>query len=90
MADIVGIVQDAHNIFTRSKIDPNMLELLKNMKDEIPMILILNKVDKLKKKEVLLHLINVLAKSKDSLNFADVFMISALTGDGIDDLRVSL
>lgn len=88
-ADIIGLIQDAHNIFTRHKIDPNIYTLLKNVEDKIPMILILNKVDKLKKKSTLLHLATVLAKAKDSLRFADIFMISALTGDGVDHLRVS-
>jgi GTPase Era involved in 16S rRNA processing len=89
-SDIVGIVQDAHNTYTRDKIDPNILELLnEDIRNKIPLILIFNKVDKLKKKEVLLHLVNVLNNGKNSLNFCDIFMISALTGDGIDDLRVS-
>jgi len=89
-SDIIGIVQDAHNIYTRNKIDPNILELLnKDIRNKIPLILIFNKVDKLKKKGMLLHLANVLSNGKNSLNFCDIFMISALTGDGIDDLRVS-
>lgn len=88
-ADIVGIVQEADNIFTRHKIDNNILELLtENVRNKITMILIFNKVDKLKKKEVLLQLVDTLVKN-NSLNFSDVFMVSALTGDGIDDLRVN-
>lgn len=91
VADIIGIVQDAHNVFTRDKIDPNVSNLLtENIRNTIPMILIFNKVDKVKKKDILLHLVNVLTKSKNSLNFADIFMISAMTGDGIDDLRTYL
>lgn len=88
-ADIIGLIQDTENIFTRNKIHPNIFELLKDMEHKIPMILILNKVDKVKKKESLLQLVTVLTKAKDSLRFADVFMISALTGNGVDDLRVS-
>lgn len=88
-ADIVGIVQDAQNVFTRDKINPNILELLTQINKEIPTLLIFNKVDLLKKKHILLHLVNVLTKSKISLEFSDVFMVSALTGDGVDDLRVS-
>lgn len=90
-ADIIGIVQDTQNVYTRNRIDQNILKLLtEDIRNKIPMILILNKVDKLKKKDVLLHLVNVLTKSKNSLNFCDIFMVSALTGDGVDDLRVSL
>lgn len=89
-SDIVGIVQDVQNIYTRDKINPNVLELItEDVRSKIPMILILNKIDRVKKKEVLLHLVNVLTGSKNSLDFSDVFMLSALTGDGIDDLRVS-
>jgi len=89
-SDIVGIVQDVHNVYTRSKIDPNILKLLtEDIKDKISLILILNKIDKLKKKDTLLHLVNILNNGKNSLNFCDIFMISALTGDGINDLRVS-
>lgn len=89
-ADVIGIVQDTQNVFTRDKIDQNVLKLLtEDIRSKIPMILIFNKVDKLKKKEILLHLSHVLTKSKNSLNFQDIFMVSALTGDGVDDLRVS-
>ncbi|XP_011153794.1 GTPase Era, mitochondrial isoform X1 [Harpegnathos saltator] len=89
-ADIIGVIQDSYNIFARNKINSNILQLLKDLDNEIPMILIFNKVDILKRKDILLHLITILAKSKNSLKFADVFMISALTGDGVDDLRTYL
>ncbi|XP_032680626.1 GTPase Era, mitochondrial [Odontomachus brunneus] len=89
-ADIVGLVQDSHNVFSRHKIDPDIQGLLEKVEDKIPMILILNKVDKLKKKNTLLHLVTVLTKAKTSLKFTDVFMISALNGDGVDDLRTYL
>lgn len=90
-ADIVGIVQDAENVYTRHKIDPKILDLLtEDIRDKISIILIINKVDRLKKKEILLDLVNTLTKSKMSPDFYDIFMISALTGDGIDDLRVNL
>ncbi|XP_024892360.1 GTPase Era, mitochondrial-like isoform X2 [Temnothorax curvispinosus] len=90
-ADIVGIVQDAENVYTRHKIDTNILELLtEDIRSKIPIILVINKVDRLKKKEILLDLIHTLTKSKKSPDFYDVFMISALTGDGINDLRTYL
>lgn len=89
-ADIVGIVQDAENIYTRHKIDQNILNLLtEDIKSQIPIILIINKVDRLKKKDILLDLVNTLTKSKKSPDFYDIFMISALTGDGVDDLKVN-
>lgn len=90
-ADIVGIVQDAENIFTRHKIDRNILGLLtEDIKSQIPIILIINKVDRLKKKDILLDFVNTLTKSKKSPDFCDIFMISALTSDGVDDLKVNL
>ncbi|KAL6258668.1 hypothetical protein P5V15_010621 [Pogonomyrmex californicus] len=90
-ADIIGIVQDAENIYTRHKIHPIILELLtKNIRNTIPIILVINKVDRVKKKEILLDLVNTLTKSKLSPEFYDIFMISALTGDGVDDLRTYL
>ncbi|TGZ49214.1 Uncharacterized protein DBV15_05916 [Temnothorax longispinosus] len=90
-ADIVGIVQDAENVYTRHKIDTNILELLTDdIRSKIPIILVINKVDRLKKKEILLDLIHTLTKSKKSPDFYDIFMISALTGDGINDLRTYL
>lgn len=89
-ADVVGIVQEANNIYTRHKIDKNILELLTGkIVNRIPIILIFNKVDKLRKKEMLLQLVDTLIKSEKSFNFSDIFMVSALTEDGIDDLRVN-
>lgn len=88
-ADVIGLVQDSHNVFTRHKINPDIRELLEKVEDKIPTILIFNKVDRLKKKDTLLHLVTVLTKASNSLKFTDVFMISALNGDGVDDLRVS-
>ncbi|KYN03169.1 PREDICTED: GTPase Era, mitochondrial [Cyphomyrmex costatus] len=91
MADIIGIVQDADNIYTRHKIDSNILEILtENIRNKIPIILIINKVDRVKKKDILLDFVYSLTKSKKSPNFNDVFMISGLTGDGVDDLRTYL
>lgn len=91
MADIIGIVQDAGNIYTRHKIDLNILKLLtEDIRKKIPIILVINKVDIIKKKEILLDFVYTLTKSKKSPDFYDVFMISALTRDGVNDLRVNL
>ncbi|KAH0560480.1 hypothetical protein KQX54_005121 [Cotesia glomerata] len=85
--DIVGVVQDVGNKVRADVIDPRVLVLLKNLKIGIPTLLILNKVDKIKKKKVLLNLVDVLTSDKNWPNFSDIFMVSALTSDGIDDLR---
>ncbi|XP_076232703.1 GTPase Era, mitochondrial [Calliopsis andreniformis] len=86
-ADVVGILQDVTNVYTRHMIHNFIIDYLKNKKEDTSVILILNKVDKLKKKFVLLELTRLLTSNKDFPTFADVFMVSALNGDGIDDLR---
>ncbi|XP_043254110.1 GTPase Era, mitochondrial [Colletes gigas] len=85
-ADVIGILQDVTNIFTRVKISDIILDCLKSKRDDASLLLILNKVDKLKKKVTLLEIINQLT-NKSLLKFDDIFMVSALTGDGVDDLR---
>jgi GTP-binding protein Era len=61
-----------------------MLETLKARRE--PKILVLNKVD-LVRKEVLLDLA---ARLGERLDFEDVFMISATSGDGVADLKAAL
>ncbi|CAG5088540.1 Similar to ERAL1: GTPase Era [Cotesia congregata] len=72
--DIVGVVQDVGNKVRADVIDPRVLVLLKNLKIGIPTLLILNKVDKIKKKKVLLELVDVLTSDKNWPNFSDIFM----------------
>lgn len=81
-ADIVALVIDAtHGIDER--LDP-LLEHLPQVKR--PTIAILNKIDLVAKPD-LLHLTGELSSLKA---FVRVFMVSALTGDGMDDLRAYL
>lgn len=87
-ADVIGIIQDATNAYTRHKINNFVMEYLQNKREDTSLILIFNKVDKIKKKSILLELTKLLTKPESSPKFDDIFMISALTGDGIDDLRV--
>ena len=86
-ADVIGIVQDVTNVYTRHKIDDHVLDYIKNKREDTELLMILNKVDRLKKKTALLEVTRILTK-KDYPKFDDVFMVSALNGDGIDDLRV--
>lgn len=51
-----------------------------------PAILVLNKIDGLQR-DLLLKL---LEKFKDTKSYTDIFMISALTGDGVADLKAAL
>jgi len=69
-----GIDDEADAIFTK-------LESVKH-----PKILVLNKVD-LVQREKLLALAQ---KANERLNFEQTFMVSALSGDGVDDLRRAL
>ena len=66
-----GIEEEAENIFRRSK------------GVRAPKVLILNKID-LVPKEKLLELVKV---ANEMVGFEATFMISALTGDGVNDLK---
>lgn len=87
-ADVIGIVQDVTNVYTRHKIDDHVLDYIKNKREDTELLIILNKVDRLKKKTALLEITRILTNKEDYPKFDDVFMVSALNGDGIDDLRV--
>ncbi|KAJ0179822.1 hypothetical protein K1T71_004413 [Dendrolimus kikuchii] len=55
-ANVVGVVHDVSNKFTRDKIHQDIVSML-NIMDAIPSFLILNKVDKVKNKKQLLGII---------------------------------
>jgi GTPase len=115
-SDIIGVLHDVSNHFTRGAIDPILLQLLKKYQ-HIPSFLIFNKIDKLKSKRTLLDLVKTLTCNNISLDkkrgkpkaaeivedkpphkdqewekkvevgwadFKAVFMVSSLTGDGIE------
>ncbi|XP_017755354.1 PREDICTED: GTPase Era, mitochondrial [Eufriesea mexicana] len=86
-ADIIGIIQDVTNIYTRHKIDNFILDYINNKREDTQLLMIFNKVDKLKKKESLLNLTRMIINNKNYPKFNDIFMVSALTGDGVNDLR---
>ena len=78
-ADIVALVIDAHR-----GLDQALAPLLKHLPEvKRPAIAVLNKIDLVAKPD-LLHLAAELSALKQ---FDRVFMISALTGDGIADLK---
>ncbi|XP_055372364.1 GTPase Era, mitochondrial [Condylostylus longicornis] len=67
-SDIIAVVHDVSNSWTRNEFHPTVLETL-NFYSKMPSFLILNKIDLLKSKRVLLDLIkiltnNTLSKSK--------------------------
>ncbi|XP_003485366.1 GTPase Era, mitochondrial [Bombus impatiens] len=86
-ADIIGIVQDVTNVFTRHKIDDFVLNYIKEKREDTQLLIILNKVDRLKEKMALLEVTRQLINKENYPKFDDIFMISALNGDGVDDLR---
>ncbi|MDB5692777.1 MAG: GTPase Era [Alphaproteobacteria bacterium] len=81
-ADLIALVVDAEAGFSR-RIEA-MLDRLKARREA--RILILNKVD-LVKKEALLTLATQL---NERLDFEDIYMVSAATGDGVADLKQAL
>ena len=81
-ADLIALVVDAKTGFSR-RIE-EMLDTLKARRE--PKILILNKVD-VTPKESLLTLTTQLS---ERLDFEEIFMVSATTGDGIADLKKAL
>lgn len=118
-ADVIAVLHDASNGWTRKELHPTVLDTLKAY-THLPSFLVLNKIDALKSKRVLLDLIKTLtndtlttrrgakdvtqaptAKESDQLaagnrlnqretswsHFSDVFLVSAMTGTGLNDLQ---
>ncbi|HEU0099215.1 MAG TPA: GTPase Era [Allosphingosinicella sp.] len=81
-ADLIALVVDSKTGFFRRL--EEMLDTLKSRRE--PKILVLNKVD-LVRKEALLALATQLG---ERLDFEDVYMVSASTGDGVADLKAAL
>ena len=81
-ADLVGVLIDA-----RKGLDEEAEDILRRLGDvKAPKLLVLNKID-LVAKEALLSLANAANKAA---KFESTFMISALTGDGVADLKTWL
>jgi GTP-binding protein Era len=81
-ADLIALVIDAETGFSRRIED--MLDRLKERREA--KILVLNKVD-LVKKEALLGLA---AQLGERIEFEEIYMVSATTGDGVADLKRAL
>ena len=81
-ADIVLLLVDAVK-----GIDPDVERILDSLaKASAPRVLVLNKIDRLKKE----RLLALAADLTKRLSFTDTFMISALDGSGVADLRAHL
>ncbi|KAK0160698.1 hypothetical protein PV328_008082 [Microctonus aethiopoides] len=85
--DIIGVLQDVSHPNKATIINHRVLAVLNRIEEEIPVLLILNKIDKVRKKLDLLKIVDTLTSEKGWQNFADIFMVSALKADGTDDLR---
>ena len=81
-ADVAVIVADAARGFD-DIVEP-IFEEAKTL--TIPLVLALNKVDKIEKAKLLA----LAAEASQRLAFEQLFMISALSGDGVEDLRAYL
>lgn len=81
-ADLVALVIDAAR-----GIDEKLSPVIEHLpKIKRPVIAVLNKVDLVKKPELL----NLTADLLALKTFEEVFMVSALTGDGVEDLKTYL
>ncbi len=81
-ADVIALVIDAQTGFS-TRIEA-MLDTLKDRRE--PKILVLNKVDVTAKEKLL----GLAARLSERLDFESIFMVSATTGDGVDDLKAAL
>jgi GTP-binding protein Era len=78
-ADIIALLVDAQR-----GIDANTRRIIDGMTENgQKAVLVINKVDLVGKEELL----TLVAKLDETELFTDVFMVSALTGDGVEDLR---
>ncbi len=82
-SDMTMILVDSVQGFSKK-----LEEMLKKIKEEVrvPVILVLNKIDNIQR-ENLLALTQII---NQHIDVEDVFMISALNGDGVDDLMAYL
>ena len=78
-ADLVGVLIDARN-----GIEDEAEDILRRLEDvKTPRVLVLNKIDVVSKEKLL-----TLAKDANAAaKFEATFMVSALTGDGVCDLK---
>ncbi|HEX8213878.1 MAG TPA: GTPase Era [Allosphingosinicella sp.] len=81
-ADLIALVVDSKTGFS-ARIE-EMLDTLKGRSE--PKILILNKVDITAKEKLL----TLTAQLSERVQFEEIFMVSATTGDGVADLKATL
>jgi len=96
-ADLIAVLVDAADRRRNQVIHETILTSLENHVD-LPSILILNKIDNVKTKSVLLDIVCTLMQDREKddwgyknvggwSKFEHVFMISAQTGDGVEEIK---
>ena len=96
-ADLIAVLVDATDRRRNQVIHETILTSLENHVD-LPSILILNKIDSVKMKSVLLDIVCTLMQDREKddwgykniggwSKFEHVFMISARTGDGVEEIK---
>ena len=81
-ADLIALVVDASTGLKRG-----VAEMVDRLKDRPePKLLILNKIDLVKKEDLL----TLITRFDGRADFEQIYMISASTGDGVDDLKEAL
>jgi GTP-binding protein Era len=79
-ADVVVLLYDV----ARKGVDEDTLKIVERLdRLSTPMVLALNKIDRIKREKLL----ELAARFDKTATFERIFMISAETGDGVDDLR---
>lgn len=120
-SNLIAVLHDVSNAYTRNRLHDSVLETLESFPNT-PSVLILNKVDTLRSKRILLDLARLLTENtlkckerhlqvwKNSSqkflkelsrpvkykvetspgwpNFSEIFMVSALNGDGLKNVLV--
>lgn len=81
-ADRVGVLVDS-----RKGLDDEALKLIGQL-DQVrrPVFLVLNKIDLVKRE----HLLTLAEEASAKADFVRIFMVSAQTGDGVEDLKIWL
>ena len=97
-ADLIAVITDVTDKRRSMQIHESILTALERHADK-PSILILNKVDRIKHKMILLNMADALLQDREkddwgnykgiggSCKFEQVFMISASSGDGVEDVK---
>uniref|UniRef100_A0A1B0D336 GTPase Era, mitochondrial n=1 Tax=Phlebotomus papatasi TaxID=29031 RepID=A0A1B0D336_PHLPP len=104
-SNIIGVIHDVSNHWTRGELHPTVLATLEAY-NKLPSFLVLNKIDMLRSKRLLLELVDKLTmnsiegivrkgakepevergKPVGWRNFSSVFMVSAMTGNGLPEV----